>query len=94
MGRGKIIDFLAVGAENAVTGKELAKMLNCHERDITMSINALRKSGVLICSNGSGFFLPKGDEDIKNFIRQMRSRITDMEKALKPAEDYLKEVEQ
>ena len=94
MGRAKIIDCLSVGAENAVTGKELANMLNCHERDITMSINALRKSGVLICSNGSGFFLPKGDEDIKNFIRQMRSRITDMEKALKPAEDYLKEVEQ
>lgn len=94
MGKAKIINCLSVGAENAVTGKQLAKMLNCHERDITMSINALRKNSVLICSNGSGFFLPKGDEDIKNFIRQMRSRITDMEKALKPAEDYLKKLEQ
>ena len=65
MGKAKIINCLSVGAENAVTGKQLAKMLNCHERDITMSINALRKNGVLICSNGSGFFLPKGDEDIK-----------------------------
>lgn len=94
MGKGKLMDCLSVGAENAVTGKELAKKLNCHERDITISINVLRKNGVLICSNGSGFFLPENDNDIKNFIRQMRSRITDMEKALKPAEDYLKEVEQ
>ncbi len=94
MGKGKITDYLSVGAENAITSKELAKIYGCHERDITSSINALRKSGVLICSNGSGFFLPKNDEDIKNFTRQMRSRITDMEKALKPAEDYLKEVNQ
>ena len=68
MGKAKIIECLSEGAENAVTGKELAKMLNCHERDITMSINALRKNGVLICSNGSGFFMPKGDEDIKTLF--------------------------
>lgn len=94
MQKGKLTDILPVGAENAITSKDLAKIYGCHERDITKSINALRKNGVLICSNGSGFFLPKNDDDIKNFIRQMRCRIADMKKALKPAEDYLKEVEQ
>ena len=89
-----ITDHLSVGKENAVTGKKLAEMLGCHERDITLSVNALRKSGVLICSNRSGFFLPENDEDIKSFIRQMHGRITDMEKAVKPAEDYLKGAKQ
>ena len=87
-----LIDCLSTGEENAVTCTTLAKILGCNEREITISINALRKQGAFICSGNNGFWLPANDEDIKYFVRQMRGRITDMEKALKPAEDYLKGV--
>ena len=86
-----LTDYLSVGEENAITAKDLAKYLGWNERDITITVNALRKQGTLICSNTqSGFWLPADDEDIKSFVRQMNGRIKDMQKAMKPAVEYLK----
>ena len=87
----KLTDFLSVGEENALTAKTLSKYLGLSERDITIHINALRKQGTLICSNTqSGFWLPADDRDIEQFVRQMQGRIKDMQKAMKPAVEYLK----
>lgn len=85
-----LTDFLSVGADNAITTKQLARLLGLNERDITSMIHALRKKGVLICSDTiHGFWLPADDEDIKSFVRQMNGRIKDMQKAMKPAIEYL-----
>ena len=87
----KLTDYLSVGEENAVTAKQLAKYLGWNDRDVTIHINALRKQGVLICSNTqSGFWLPADDRDVAEFIRQMKGRIKDMQRATKPAIEYLK----
>ena len=86
----KLTDYLSVGEENAITAKQLAKYLGWNERDVTITVNALRKQGTLICSNTqSGFWLPADDRDIEQFVRGMQSRITDMQKAMKPAIEYL-----
>ena len=86
-----LTDYLSVGEENAITCKQLSKYLGLSERDITIQINALRKKGELICSNTqSGFWLPADDRDIEQFVRQMQGRIKDMQKAMKPAVEYLK----
>ena len=86
-----LTDYLSVGEENAITCKQLSKYLGLSERDITIQINALRKKGELICSNTqSGFWLPADDRDIEQFVRQMQGRIKDMQKAMKPAIEYLK----
>ncbi len=85
----KLADYLSVGEENAITAKTLAKLLGWNERDVTITVNALRKRGKIICSSGNGFWLPADDRDIENFVRQMQSRIVDMQKAMKPAVDYL-----
>ena len=86
-----LTDYLSVGEENALTAKTLSKYLGLSERDITIQINALRKKGELICSNTqSGFWLPADDRDIEQFVRQMQGRIKDMQKAMKPAIEYLK----
>ena len=51
----------------------------------------IRKQGELICSNTqSGFWLPADDRDVAEFIRQMKGRIKDMQRATKPAVEYLK----
>ena len=86
-----LTDYLSVGEENALTAKTLSKYLGLSERDITIQINALRKKGELICSNTqSGFWLPADDRDIEQFVRGMQGRIKDMQKAMKPAIEYLK----
>ena len=85
-----LTDYLSVGEQNAITAKDLARLLGWNERDVTITVNALRKQGELICSNTqSGFWLPADDEDIKSFVRQMNGRIKDMQKAMKPAIEYL-----
>ena len=86
-----LTDYLSVGEENALTAKTLSKYLGLSERDITIQINALRKKGELICSNTqSGFWLPADDRDIEQFVRGMQGRIKDMQRAMKPAIEYLK----
>lgn len=86
-----LTDYLSVGEENAITCKQLSKYLGLSERDITIQINALRKKGELICSNTqSGFWLPADDRDIEQFVRGMQGRIKDMQRAMKPAIEYLK----
>ena len=85
-----LTDYLSVGEENAITTKELSRLLGWCERDITIQINALRKKGEFICSGANGFWLPADDRDIEQFVRGMQSRITDMQKAMKPAIEYLK----
>ena len=85
-----LTDFLSVGVDDAITTKQLARLLGLNERDITSMIHALRKKGVLICSDTiHGFWLPADDDDIKHFVCQMNGRITEMQKATKPAVDYL-----
>ena len=85
-----LTDYLSIGEQNAITAKELARLLGLNEREITYTVNALRKKGVLICSNTqSGFWLPADDTDIKDFVGQMNSRIIDMQKAMNPAVEYL-----
>ncbi len=86
----KLTDFLSVGEENAITAKTLSKYLGLSERDITIHINALRKKGEFICSGANGFWLPADDRDIEQFVRGMQGRIKDMQKAMKPAIEYLK----
>ena len=86
-----LTDYLSVGEENALTAKTLSKYLGLSERDITIQINALRKKGELICSNTqSGFWLPADDRDVEQFVRGMQGRIRDMQRAMKPAIEYLK----
>lgn len=86
-----LTDYLSVGEENAITTKELSRLLGWCERDITIQINALRKKGEFICSGINGFWLPADDRDIVRFVSMMNNRITDMQKAMKPAVEYLKQ---
>ena len=75
-----LTDYLSVGAQNAITAKDLARLLGWNERDVTITINALRKQGELICSSTqSGFWLPADDRDVEQ----------DMQRAMKPAIEYL-----
>ncbi len=87
----KITDYLSVGEENAVNCKQLAKYLGFNERDVTVCINIARKQGEFICSGINGFWLPADDSDIVRFVSMMNNRIKDMQKAMKPAVEYLKQ---
>lgn len=89
-----LVACLSRGEEHAITAKELSKLLNWSERDITSAVNILRKSGKIICSSAKGYFLPSCNEDVKELVRQMNGRIKDMKRATAPAEKFLKKYQE
>lgn len=84
-----IMNILSEGEENAVKLNQLSKLLNMSGRDITICINALRRSGEVICSSSQGYFLPSSVDDVKRFYRQMTSRQREIEKAKQSAKKYI-----
>ena len=84
-----IMSILSEGEENAVKVRQLSKILDLSGRDITICINALRRSGEVICSSRQGYFLPSTVDDVKRFYRQMTSRQQEIEKAKQSAKRYI-----
>ena len=84
-----IMSILSEGEENAVKVRQLSKILDLSGRDITICINALRRSGEVICSSRQGLFLPSTFDDVKRFFRQMTSRQREIEKAKQSAKRYI-----
>lgn len=84
-----IMSILSEGEENAVKVRQLSKILDLSGRDITICINALRRSGEVICSSCQGYFLPSTVDDVKRFYRQMTSRQREIEKAKQSAKRYI-----
>ncbi len=93
-----ITDHLLKGAENARTGKELASILNCEIRDITIMINRARHDGAPICAmtrgDHPGYYIAEYKEDVKEFTDSLKGRAIEIFKtrqALLKAADSLPE---
>ncbi len=64
-----ISDPLHVGAENALTLRELVQLTGEDERSIRRRIQAERKAGKLILSDClHGYFLPASEQEARRFI--------------------------
>ena len=86
----RLLDLIPSGEENAISTKDLANLLNCHSREITLTIHFLRVKGTVICSCTKGFFKPKNLEETRHFVATMRSRCKHIRAAAASAEKLLK----
>lgn len=78
----RIADLLSHGQENAVLLRDLAAMTNTDRRAIRKKIAAERLSGAPILSdNTTGYFLPGNPGEKERFIRSMRNRAHQIERA-------------
>jgi len=74
-----IRDLLCHGKENATPTPDLARLLNCSEREIRSEVKRERLHGALICSSTSaGYWLPEEASDLIEFIRVQNARIKSM----------------
>lgn len=72
---GKIERLLSHGAENAVPLQHLVKLMDKPARQVRQQIQAERLRGIPILSdNEHGYYLPKTQEDVDNFVRSMLHR--------------------
>nr|DAI77083.1 MAG TPA: biotin protein ligase [Caudoviricetes sp.] len=86
----QIFELLHVGAENALTLRELVQLTGEDERSIRRRIQAERKAGKLILSdNQNGYFLPENPADVQRFARSMSRRAAEIAGIARAAEGAL-----
>lgn len=75
----RLVDLLPTGRENAVTGRELASLLDLDGREISRTIERLRADGVPVCatcdSSRPGYYLAEGSEDLERYIASLDRRL-------------------
>lgn len=73
-----VTEYLLTGAENAKTGRELARLLHCDIRDITKSIERERRAGAPIVSSYGGehpgYYLAESAEELQTYCRCLHQR--------------------
>ncbi len=84
-----IINLLSEGENNAIKTSEISRLTGLNQREVTLYINALRRSGEVICSSEKGYYLPSCLYEVERFYRQMTSRQREIEKAKQSAKNYI-----
>lgn len=89
----QIFELLHVGAENALTLRELVQLTGEDERSIRRRIQAERKAGKLILSDClHGYFLPVSEQEARRFIRSMSGRAAEIAAVSRAAEAALADI--
>jgi len=83
----KIADYLSHGQENAIPRRELERLTGADGRSIREKIAAERLAGVPILSdNSTGYYLPGNEGERERFVRSMRHRAQEIERAAEAVE--------
>ena len=71
------------GKSNAVTGASLDKALDCDTRTRYAVIESARKSGLIICADNSGYYLPETVEEMREYYETAHQKAVTMLSTLK-----------
>ena len=71
-----------MGALNAATSRELELTFGIKGIQVRHMVNALRRDGVPIASNGSGYFYAATDQEVWATIAHLTRRISGMDRTL------------
>ena len=78
-----ISDVLMRGEENAMTGKEICKILDISIRDLTASVEQERREGKPICASVKkpfGYFLAATKDEMHRYCRSLKHRADEIHK--------------
>ena len=70
----KLYDYLKakhIGQENAVHSKKLEKLFDICPRTVRTYVNNLRKSGVPICSDDSGYWIARNSKEASKTVKRL-----------------------
>ena len=70
------------GAENVVTSKMMEYAFHVSGKELRDLVNALRREGIPIASDQSGYFYAKTEAEVRLTIRHMKSRISGISAAI------------
>jgi len=93
-----ILRHIRTGHANAITRRNLIQATGLPDRTLRLEIEALRRSGTVICTSGRGYFIPQTLEELQGFIKQeerrARSTFFTLQSARKLAEQMQQQGEQ
>lgn len=73
-----IFEVLNIGMENAISSKELARILSVAPRIIAAVVERERRAGKPICatcnSKAPGYFIPANREEMEQYCHKLRHR--------------------
>lgn len=78
-----IHELLAEGAANARSGKELAAVLNCSIRDVSLAVERERRNGQPICAATGvipGYYLASSPDELRDYCNRLHHRAAEMYK--------------
>lgn len=82
-----ICDYLAIGADNARTGKEICKAANLSQRDLTLLIERERRAGKPIyastAAKNPGYYLAADKGEMQRFCNSLFHRAGEIHKTRK-----------
>ena len=83
--------ILPTGKENAISTNELAVIMGFSDsRSLQTDIAKSRNAGqIILSSTQGGYYLPKDDVEVQEFVAVLRARAINTFRALKSAREYL-----
>ena len=75
-----VLDFIPVGPENAITGRQLSRLMGLSGREIRRRIAEARAAGSIILTDGAGgYYLPsdngqRGRDEVKAWLDRITSK--------------------
>lgn len=87
-----IYDLLPVGAENAVSRRELSTLTGIENRQLRRQIAKERRAGALILSSSEingGYYRAASREELQRYVRSMQSRCREILAAIRAAQEAL-----
>ena len=79
-----IFELLDTGEQNARTAKELAKLLHCDRRSISLMVEAERREGNPICATSDtknpGYYIPADRETMQGYCNSLMHRMCEIAK--------------
>ena len=92
-----IYDILPVGADHAVSRRELSALTGLPDRQLRRKIAEERRSGLLILSSSEsngGYYRPADASELRRYVRSMQSRRRAILAAIESAQKAIYEEEQ
>lgn len=68
--------------KTAINARDLGTLFNVKGKPLRDIINNLRQEGVPVCSSWFGYWYSTDPEDVEKTIKQLESRVTNINKAI------------
>ena len=85
-----LLEILGEGKENAVSGSELAVLLNRSKREVSELVHEARTNGLMVVSDSCGYYVPKNDDEILACYNRLRKHSISQLASMKVFRKYLK----